>query len=133
MQTKKSIWFILLVTLFLLAGCSAKKEYIVDFRIVSFNYDGIYVIHQKTETSAIDTSFIHRFNELIIHVETGDESVIQNHLIDTELPFHFLDVQNMNGESMNCDVNNLSCWERELNENEEQYGSVTLTIRDNSF
>lgn len=132
MTIKKSIGLILFLSFFLLSACK-KKEYILDFRVINYDYEGIYVIHQKTESSTIDTSFILEFDQLILHTEISDEPVIDYNLENPFLPFHYLEIQNINRVNTICDPNNLACWESDLNMGEDQFGSVILSINEFSF
>jgi len=132
MKRKYSYWLLFAVPLLLL--CSCKKSYVVDFKVLNDSDDAILVMLQRTESSAVDTSFLDGGQDLIIHTEMGEKLTAKKYVFDlTELPFHNIIVQNVNGLGLLCDEDRLSCWNRTSNSDAKEYGSVFLQVTETSF
>lgn len=128
---RKTIWILLCIPL-MLASC--KKEYNVDFKVNNDDANGIFVLLQKTESSAIDTNYISPGQKFIAHVEIGEKGTAEDYIFGLEsLPFHNIDVLNINGNAMLCDVNQLTCWQRSRNTRAKEFGTVLLDVTQFSF
>lgn len=118
--------------LFLL-GCQ-EEEYNIEYLVENNSPRNVYINYQNYGSSTIDTNLISGGQTLIFLIEMGSGKNSCDYMDGiSELPFTMIDVHDIDGNKLKCDVSELDCWIEGCNPDKNGIGSFRLRVRDFDF